>query len=66
MTNLEKAKDLYHKVGMEESTLSALCEMADWKDTQFAKKVISALGCDTCKAIQCSGCIYYGIKKKLI
>ena len=35
MTNLEKAKDLYHKVGMEESMLSALCEMAKWKDDKF-------------------------------
>lgn len=66
MTNLKKAKELYHKVGMEESMLSALCEMAEWKDIQFTQKVISALGCDVCKAIQCEGCVYFDIKNKLI
>ena len=66
MTNLEKAKDLYHKVGMEESMLSALCAMANWKDSEYQRKVLNALGCTDCKALQCEGCFYYGIKQQLL
>ena len=40
MTNLEKAKDLYHKIGMEETMLSALCEMAEWKEQQMTEKAV--------------------------
>lgn len=40
MTNLEKAKDLYHKIGMEETMLSALCEMAEWKEQQMIEKAV--------------------------
>ena len=40
MTNLEKAKDLYHKIGMEETMLSALCEMAEWKEEQIKQYLL--------------------------
>lgn len=65
MNNIEKARELYHKIGMEETMLSALCEMAEWKDKEHRRQVYHVLGCDTCKAIQCSGCVYYGIKRQL-
>ena len=65
MTNIEKAQELYHAIGITETLLSGLCAMADWKDDQFRQKVVHALGCDMCRALKCDGCVYYDIKKQL-
>ena len=66
MTNLEKAKEIYHKIGVEEGLLSALYEMAEWKDRELEHKVLKTLGCTVCKKSQCESCVYLDIKNKLL
>lgn len=41
-------------------------EIAEWKDKEFEKRVVFALGCDTCAEHTCYDCVHGNIRKKLL
>lgn len=69
MTNEEKAKEIatkwYHDKAPD-TAYRASIQMANWKDKEFERKVIFALGCIECCYKSCEECPMGRLKKELL
>lgn len=71
MNNLQKSMELAKKhmsfcgIPITEC-IDAVLEMAEWKDSEFEKRVTLALCIDCCEYESCEKCHKYNLKKELL
>lgn len=71
MNNLQKSKELAKKAHVLLRTtnyrmIDAVLEMAEWKDSEFEKRVTLALCIDCCEYESCEKCHKHNLEKELL
>lgn len=66
MTNEEKIESMLKFFHGSRTLKDLLLEMAEWKDSEFEKRVTLALCIDCCEYESCEKCHKYNLKKELL